>query len=310
MRRHGILIVEDDYLLAAELGATIQRAGNLLVGPAPSIDQALRLLQDGAVVDAAILDIHLRDEMVFPVADALTARGAPFLFITGHDSVVPERFIQAALCKKPLVPKQVRFELQRVLDPPWFVAIGASGADGLVDLCALLGALPAGLNAAFLVVLHRGWGVSSSLCKILARAGPHRVVVARPGIRLEPGRVYIGEPSRHLVLGRRSDSEVIDDPDRIHGGRTVDLLFHSVAGCAGARTIGVVLSGGLDDGSRGLAAIHQAGGRAMVVQAHSELGSGMPTHAMARVSGVNLVGTPSELAREIALITRGLAWPH
>ena len=140
----------------------------------------------------------------------------------------------------------------------WIVAIGASGAEGLHDICALFAALPATLPAIVMVVLHRLWNRPTRLRNILARNCQLPIVVADQGERFESGTVYIGEPSEHLTLVAHSFGALIDDPDRHYGGRTVDLLFKSVAACAGEHMIGVVLSGSLDDGSRGLAAIHHA----------------------------------------------------
>ncbi len=143
---------------------------------------------------------------------------------------------------------------------PWIVAIGASGAEGLDDIRALLGALPATLPAIVMVVLHRPWDRPTRLQAILARVSRLPIVIAAQGERFEAGTVYIGEPSEHLTLVARSFGALIEDPHHRYRGRTVDLLFKSVAARAGKRMIGVVLSGALDDGSRGLAAIHDAGG--------------------------------------------------
>jgi chemotaxis response regulator CheB len=57
------------------------------------------------------------------------------------------------------------------------------------------------------------------------------------------GKVYIGEPAQHLTLAANTFGKPTDDPARDYGGRTVDLLFNSVAAHAGKRMIGVVLVG-------------------------------------------------------------------
>jgi DNA-binding response OmpR family regulator len=76
MRKRQILVVEDEYLIAADLMITLEEAGFAVVGPAGSIEDALQLLErDDIEPDAAVLDINLRGKRVFPVADALSTRG-------------------------------------------------------------------------------------------------------------------------------------------------------------------------------------------------------------------------------------------
>jgi hypothetical protein len=60
------------------------------------------------VLDGAILDINLGGEMAFPVADALMARGIPFIFATGYDAqVIPLRFTDVKRCEKPMASEQI-----------------------------------------------------------------------------------------------------------------------------------------------------------------------------------------------------------
>ena len=63
--------------------ATLEDLGCEVVGPFGRIDQALAAVQATAV-DAAVLDVNVRGEMVFPVAEALKARGVPMVFCTGY----------------------------------------------------------------------------------------------------------------------------------------------------------------------------------------------------------------------------------
>ncbi|SDO68954.1 Response regulator receiver domain-containing protein [Methylobacterium phyllostachyos] len=103
-----VLLVEDDYFIAIDLKVWFEEGGAEVLGPVPSVDEALALIADTAAIDAAVLDINLQDELVFPVADALHARGVPFLFATGYDAaVVPPPHGAVPLCQKPIDPRVV-----------------------------------------------------------------------------------------------------------------------------------------------------------------------------------------------------------
>jgi two-component system chemotaxis response regulator CheB len=188
-------------------------------------------------------------------------------------------------------------------EEPWVLAIGASGSEGIADIRALLRELPPMLPVIVLVVLHRPWGVVSTLRGILAKDSSMPVVEAETGEKFVPGTVYVGMPDQHLTLVERSFGILIGDPHRDHGNRTVDLLFKSVARFGGERMIGVVLSGSLDDGSRGLAAINHAGGHVMVIDhpAEDRQGKvrGMPENAAAYDGPIDCTGNAQEIADAI-----------
>ena len=182
---------------------------------------------------------------------------------------------------------------------PWFIAVGASGSDGLTDIKALLGNLPADLDAVILVVLHRQWDRISKLQTVLAAACPFPVVIAANGEQFQSGLVYIGEPGEHITLVERSLGRLVHDPNRLYRNRTVDLLLKSVALHARERTIGVILSGALDDGSRGIAAVHAAGGLTMVLEPLGTLAKGMPENAIGYDGPIDVVGGGAEIAAAI-----------
>jgi two-component system, response regulator PdtaR len=79
-----VLVVEDEFLLAMELGLLLEEHGYRVLGTAATVAEALRLL-DGATPDAALLDVNLRGEMVTPVAEALRASGVPFVLASAYD---------------------------------------------------------------------------------------------------------------------------------------------------------------------------------------------------------------------------------
>jgi two-component system, chemotaxis family, protein-glutamate methylesterase/glutaminase len=142
------------------------------------------------------------------------------------------------------------------------VVIGAS-AGGVQALRTLLGALPSDLKAALFVVMHLAPESPQVLGAILDRATDLPVVTARDGMKIRPGSVVVAAADHHLLL----DSHAV----RLsHGPRenrhrpSVDVLFRSAAAAFGARVIGIVLTGLLDDGAAGLWAIKRRGGLAIV----------------------------------------------
>ncbi len=98
----AILVVEDDYHLAEELYLGLQEFGARVLGPAPSVAEAMRVLALHPRPDAAVLDVNLNGEFSWPIVDALLARHVPVLLASGYDSsVFPPQYKQLPLCEKP-----------------------------------------------------------------------------------------------------------------------------------------------------------------------------------------------------------------
>jgi DNA-binding NtrC family response regulator len=83
LRGRRVMIVEDELLVAMELESLLEEQGCAVVGPAPTVERALSLLERERP-DAAILDVNLDGQTAIPVAAALNARGVPFLLATGY----------------------------------------------------------------------------------------------------------------------------------------------------------------------------------------------------------------------------------
>jgi CheY-like chemotaxis protein len=102
---HGrrVLVVEDEYHLANDLGGALRMAGADVLGPVPTVEAALDLLQHEAAPDFAVLDMNLGGDMAYPVADELADRGIPFLFTTGYErAFLPARHASVAWMGKPV----------------------------------------------------------------------------------------------------------------------------------------------------------------------------------------------------------------
>lgn len=98
-----ILIVEDEYFIAMDLALNLGDLGAEIVGPAASVAEALDLIQTADRLDGAVLDVNLRDERVYTVADELMARGVRFVFASGYDAaLMPEAYADIPRCGKPV----------------------------------------------------------------------------------------------------------------------------------------------------------------------------------------------------------------
>ncbi len=161
------------------------------------------------------------------------------------------------------------------------IVVGAS-AGGVEALTAMARGLPADLPAAVVIVVHLPPDAESHLPQILGRAGPlpcHSVV---DGAELAAGVLYAAPPDRHTVLagGRMW---LVDGPRENRVRPAIDPLFRSAAKEYDRRAVGVILSGTLDDGSAGLAAISAAHGVTIVQDPEDAYATGMPRSALAQV---------------------------
>jgi two-component system chemotaxis response regulator CheB len=161
------------------------------------------------------------------------------------------------------------------------VVVGAS-VGGIEALRTIAGGLPKDFPAAIFVVLHTAAEAPGVLADIVDRAGALPAAYAVDEERIQPGRIYIAPPDRHLII----------EPNRVRLTRgpkenrfrpAVDPLFRSAAQVYGPRVIGVILTGYLDDGTAGLWAVKQLGGTAVVQDPHEALAPSMPASALNQV---------------------------
>jgi two-component system chemotaxis response regulator CheB len=160
------------------------------------------------------------------------------------------------------------------------IVIGSSagGVEALRRLCA---SLPADLPAAVLVVQHLSPSARSVLPQLLAKAGALPAATPSDGDTLQRGRIYVAGPDHHLLL-RPGHMLVRRGPFENRTRPAVNALFRSAAIAYGARVIGVVLTGLLDDGTDGLIAIKAVGGMSVVQDPDDAEWPSMPRNALKR----------------------------
>ena len=113
MSGNRVMIVEDEALVAMVVSESLSVLGCTVVGPFSRCAEALAAVDDDQV-DAAILDVNLDGEMIYPLADILTARGVPFIFVTGYGAEsIERRFAHVPVIQKPVE----RHMLQRIFVP-------------------------------------------------------------------------------------------------------------------------------------------------------------------------------------------------
>jgi DNA-binding response OmpR family regulator len=102
-----ILIVEDEYLIASDLAQAIGNTGAEVVGPVADLKAGLALATN-ETLDAAVLDVNLKEGKSYPIAQALTDRAVPFMFLTGYDDwAFPEAYRAAPKTSKPCTTREV-----------------------------------------------------------------------------------------------------------------------------------------------------------------------------------------------------------
>ena len=161
------------------------------------------------------------------------------------------------------------------------IVIGAS-AGGVHALTEVVAGLPADLPAAVFAVLHLSPYGKSALPSILSRVSTLPSYHPEDGELIRHGRVYVAPPDRHLALEK--DRLRLSPGPTENGHRpAIDVLFRTAAQALGARVIGIVLTGNLDDGTAGLVQVKRHGGIAIVQDPAEADYPSMPKSALRNV---------------------------
>lgn len=221
----------------------------------------------------------------------------------------------------------VFLNLSQVLlfERPLVVVGGSAGA--LEPLRRLLSLLPGDFGLPILVVIHtRPSAGGANLCKVLQRGNVLSLCEAQDREEPRAGKVYVPPPDHHLLL-QDGLMRVSHGPRENNCRPAIDPLFRSAALYSGSGSVGVLLSGTLDDGSCGLMAIRDCGGTTIVQEPREALYADMPQNAIARqlpdhvapIAEIALLlcqlalrpwekspSAPAQLRQEVMLAQRGM----
>jgi len=180
------------------------------------------------------------------------------------------------------------------------IGTSAGGVDALTELTSHL---PKKFDASIFVVMHIG--STSALPEILSRRGNLPAVAAQNNKRYRPGCIYCAPPQCHLLI--KDHVTTLSRGPRENGHRpAVDVLFRSAARAHREKVVGVVLTGGRDDGSAGLFTIKARGGIAIVQDPNEAMTRNMPANALEMVD-VDFCLPIRQIAKVLVQLVEGKA---
>lgn len=173
------------------------------------------------------------------------------------------------------------------------VVIGAS-AGGVQALLQILPSLPASYRLPVLIVVHVPPDRDNALVSLFQARCQIKVREAEDKEPLLPGVVYFAPSDYHLLVEKDGTLSLSSDELVNHSRPSIDVLLESAADAFGSELVGVILTGANDDGARGLQAVVEAGGVAIVEDPAEAYASAMPA--------ASLRASPSAKAMKVAAI--------
>lgn len=111
-----ILVAEDEYIIAEEIATVLAEAGAEALGPMANVADALHFVAAEEGIEGALLDVNLHGGAIWPVVDALLARGVPVVLVTGYDAgALPGAYAHLPRCEKPISGRALIRTLAHVL---------------------------------------------------------------------------------------------------------------------------------------------------------------------------------------------------
>jgi two-component system, chemotaxis family, protein-glutamate methylesterase/glutaminase len=163
------------------------------------------------------------------------------------------------------------------------IVVGAS-AGGLKVAAELVSKLPKAFDAAIFIVLHISkQSVGEVIINHLQKNTSLKCVIPKEGEEFKKGHVYLAPPDHHMLIGK-STIRINKGPHENRWRPSIDVLFRSAAVYHSSRVIGIVLSGLLDDGTSGMAAIKKSGGICIVQEPIEAEFPDMPVNVIKNVN--------------------------
>jgi len=259
---------------------------------------ALRALEEGAVEVITKPKVGVRDflhESAVTLLDAVWSASQAQLR-PRPGMAVPKLTADAVLPRKG--------KLHNTAAPNNLIAVGAS-TGGTEALRLFLSALPVDCPPV-VIVQHMPEVFTRAFAERLNRECRIAVAEARDGDRLQSGQALIAPGNRHMLVNRSSEQiavQIMDGPLVSRHRPSVDVLFRSVAIAAGAKAIGVIMTGMGDDGAEGLREMKEAGAATIAQDEASCVVFGMPKEAIAR-GAVKLIVPLERIAGEVLNLLR------
>ncbi|WP_447987288.1 chemotaxis protein CheB [Nitrospira sp. Nam74] len=182
------------------------------------------------------------------------------------------------------------------------IVIGAS-AGGPAAIGSVLKGLSRDVPAAIVVMLHVPHDSAFDMAKWFQRFGHIEIVETRPKERLREGIVFVAPPGQSLRVQEGELSLEALNP-RVSSRDTINQLFESSAQAYGDRVIGVILSGLLADGSKGLRAVHEGGGLTVIQNPVDSRYQGMTSNALASVPEATFRLNATDIGLALDLLAR------
>ena len=177
----------------------------------------------------------------------------------------------------------------------------AASTGGPPALAAVLGGLSRDFPAPILLVQHMGAAFMEGFAAWLSEQTPLRVKLAENREIPMPGTIYVAPGDRHLVLAAGNYLQLTSEPPLASQRPAANFLFQSLARIAGARAVGVLLTGMGEDGARGLLEMKQAGAFTIAEDETSSVVYGMPAAAV-RLGGVSQSMPHDQIAKRLSQI--------